>query len=87
MALVLTRKIGESVVLYGDVYCTVLGVNGNQVRLGFEAPKRIVINREEIHNRILMDKAEKLKEKGARPSVQTVSSLQFKTRENNNLTH
>ena len=53
MSLILTRNIGETVVLYNEVYCTVLGVQGNQVRLSWDAPRRIVINRLELHNRIM----------------------------------
>lgn len=46
--LVLSRKIGESVVIGKSIYCTVLGCKGNQVRLGFEAPDFVTIHREEV---------------------------------------
>ena len=50
--LILTRRIGESVVIGGDVRVTLLGVKGNQARLGVDAPKDIAVHREEIHERI-----------------------------------
>ena len=50
--LILTRRVGESVVIGGDVTVTVLGVKGNQARLGVNAPRDIAVNREEIHERI-----------------------------------
>ena len=50
--LILTRRIGESVVIGGDVTVTLLGVKGNQARLGVDAPKDITVHREEIHERI-----------------------------------
>ena len=50
--LILTRRIGESVVIGGDVTVTLLGVKGNQARLGVDAPKDIAVHREEIHERI-----------------------------------
>ena len=53
--LILTRNIGEAVVVGKDIYCTVLGVEGKRVRLGFDAPKALPINREEIHNRIALE--------------------------------
>ena len=50
--LILTRKIGESVVIEGDIYFTLLSVKGNQARLGIGAPREITIHREEVHERI-----------------------------------
>ena len=50
--LILTRRVGESLMIGDDVTITVLGVKGNQVRIGVNAPKEVAANREEILNRI-----------------------------------
>lgn len=50
--LILTRRIGETVVIGDDVDITVLGVRGNQVRLGVKAPREVSVHREEIYERI-----------------------------------
>jgi len=50
--LILTRRVGESVVIGEDVGITVLSVKGNQVRIGIKAPKEIAVHREEIYERI-----------------------------------
>lgn len=50
--LVLSRRIGESLVIADDIRLTVLGVSGGQVRLGIEAPKHISVHREEIYEKI-----------------------------------
>ena len=55
--LILTRRVGESVVIGGDVTITVLGVKGNQARIGINAPKEITVHREEIHERIKRESA------------------------------
>lgn len=54
--LILTRKPGESIVIGDNVTITVLGVRGNQVRLGVEAPIEISVHREEIYHRIQREK-------------------------------
>lgn len=50
--LLLTRRIGESVIIGEDIYVTVLSIKGSQVRLGVNAPKEIPVHREEIKKRI-----------------------------------
>jgi len=50
--LILTRRVGETLVIGDDVNVTVLGVKGNQVRLGINAPKDVSVHREEIYQRI-----------------------------------
>ena len=50
--LILTRRIGESVVIGDNIKLTVLGVKGSQVRLGIDAPKDVAVHREEIYDRI-----------------------------------
>lgn len=50
--LILTRRVGESVVIGEDVAVTVLGVKGNQIRIGINAPKNVTVHREEIFKRI-----------------------------------
>ena len=50
--LILTRRVGETVMIGNDVTVTVLGVKGNQVRVGINAPKNVAVHREEIYERI-----------------------------------
>ncbi|UCC13349.1 MAG: carbon storage regulator CsrA [Gammaproteobacteria bacterium] len=50
--LILTRRVGESVVIGDEVAVTVLGVKGNQVRIGVTAPKDVAVHRQEIYERI-----------------------------------
>ena len=53
--LVLTRRVGEKLVIGENVTVTVLGVKGNQVRIGIDAPRDVSVNREEIYQRILKE--------------------------------
>ena len=88
--LILTRRVGQSVVIGEEIYVTVLGNTGKEIRLGFDAPERTKINREEIHNRIVC-------EKQLNPSVDNELSIdealidmlmaKFNMQSNNRVTH
>lgn len=56
--LILTRRIGERVMIGDEIEVVVLGVKGNQVRLGFKAPKELPVHRQEIYERVQREKSE-----------------------------
>jgi carbon storage regulator len=58
--LILTRRLGESVKIGDEVTVTVLGVRGNQVRLGFTAPQYVAVHREEIYERLQAERVTSL---------------------------
>jgi len=70
--LILTRRVGETVMIGNEVTVTVLGVKGNQVRIGVNAPKDVAVHREEIYERI---KREEDPNSGS-PDAKTVTALE-----------
>lgn len=59
--LILTRRIGETIIIDDDIQVTVLSIKGNQVRLGIQAPDNIAVHREEIYMRLLQEETQEPK--------------------------
>jgi carbon storage regulator len=57
--LILTRRVGETLMIGDNVTVTVLGLKGNQVRLGIDAPKNVEVHREEVYDRVQKEKSGK----------------------------
>jgi carbon storage regulator len=55
--LILTRRIGETLMIGNDITVSVVGLNGNQVRLGINAPKNVEVHREEVYERVKAERA------------------------------
>ncbi len=70
--LILTRRAGETVMIGSDVTITVLGVKGNQVRIGINAPRDVAVHREEIYERIQSEKNAKDADASAEGSLTVV---------------
>ena len=67
--LILTRRVGETLIIGDDVKITVWGVRGNQVRIGIDAPKDVAVHRQEIYDRIQAEKVDPIIESSTDSSL------------------
>ncbi|GAB6067305.1 carbon storage regulator CsrA [Methylothermus subterraneus] len=67
--LILTRRVGETLVIGDNITVTVLGVKGNQVRIGVNAPKDVSVHREEIYERIRREREAGAQATGSEPGI------------------
>jgi carbon storage regulator len=61
--LILTRRIGEKLIVGGNVTVTILSIRGNQIRMGIDAPREVKVHREEIYKKIQAEQAEQAERK------------------------
>lgn len=80
--LILTRRVGETLMIGDEVSVTVLGVKGNQVRLGVNAPKDIAVHREEIYQRILHERGQEYTPAFGMPNYQAEQQRSFEPNQN-----
>lgn len=73
--LILTRRVGETINIGDDVTVTVLGVKGNQVRVGINAPKSVAVHREEIYKRIKRETKDPPPQEGQSDNVVSIQSV------------
>lgn len=66
---ILTRRIGESIIINGNIDVKVLSVKGNQIRLGIDAPENVVVHREEIYEKIQQEKSQPVVEEIKQPKI------------------
>jgi len=71
--LILTRRVGETLMIGDEVTVTVLGVKGNQVRIGVNAPKEVAVHREEIYERIKRERQGGVADENVEPVVADAS--------------